>query len=289
MGGGLGRPWAVLKRLLRLVAISQALSPLVAVVVVVVASSTATTVDSPPSPLTSSSTPPPVQEVGGQEGVREERRGREGEGECCAEEAPCPKDYPTPSPQQLEEQCGGEQECTDPSLPLACLACTCPYSCTYGQPATATCRLRPGARCRAEGAAPPEEIRRQFTCSYCYLTPPAGHSCTGDVGCRSVGSPTSNQHWYIANCTSGPGLVCLGKQVFSKRVECNWTEGYSWTTAIVLSVTLGGFGADRFYLGHWQEGIGKLFSFGGLGVWTLVDVVLLAIGYIGPADGSLYI
>jgi hypothetical protein len=89
--------------------------------------------------------------------------------------------------------------------------------------------------------------------------------------------------------------------VFSKRVECSWTEGYSWRTALVLSVTLGGFGADRwvkdsnnntmfrFYLGHWQEGIGKLFSFGGLGVWTLVDVVLVSIGYIGPADGSLYI
>jgi hypothetical protein len=45
----------------------------------------------------------------------------------------------------------------------------------------------------------------------------------------------------------------------------------------------------RFYLGHWQEGIGKLFSFGGLGVWTLVDVVLIAIRYVGPADGSLYI
>lgn len=56
-----------------------------------------------------------------------------------------------------------------------------------------------------------------------------------------------------------------------------------------LSVTLGGFGADRFYLGSWREGIGKLFSFGGLGVWTLVDVILIASGYVGPADGSLYI
>lgn len=55
---------------------------------------------------------------------------------------------------------------------------------------------------------------------------------------------------YIANCTSGPSLVCLGKQVFSKRVECNWTEGYSWTTALVLSVTLGGFGADRSARAH---------------------------------------
>ncbi len=45
----------------------------------------------------------------------------------------------------------------------------------------------------------------------------------------------------------------------------------------------------RFYLGHWQEGIGKLFSFGGLGVWTLVDVLLIAIRYLGPADGSFYV
>lgn len=57
----------------------------------------------------------------------------------------------------------------------------------------------------------------------------------------------------------------------------------------LFSITIGGFGADRFYLGLWREGIGKLFSFGGLGVWTLVDVVLVATGYIGPADGSLYI
>ena len=45
----------------------------------------------------------------------------------------------------------------------------------------------------------------------------------------------------------------------------------------------------RFYLGDWQVGIGKLFTFGGLGVWTLVDVVLVAVRYIGPVDGSLYV
>ena len=61
------------------------------------------------------------------------------------------------------------------------------------------------------------------------------------------------------------------------------------SSIVFFSITLGGFGADRFYLGLWKEGIGKLFSFGGLGVWTLLDVVLIGTGYVGPADCSLYI
>ena len=52
---------------------------------------------------------------------------------------------------------------------------------------------------------------------------------------------------------------------------------------------MGGFGFDRFYLGYWQEGLGKLFSFGGFGVWTLVDIILIATGYLKPVDGSQYI
>lgn len=59
--------------------------------------------------------------------------------------------------------------------------------------------------------------------------------------------------------------------------------------AMLLSVTLGGFGADRFYLGLWKSAIGKLFSFGGLGIWTLLDILLIGVGYIQPADGSMYI
>ena len=59
--------------------------------------------------------------------------------------------------------------------------------------------------------------------------------------------------------------------------------------SFAFSITLGGFGADRFYLGHWEEGLGKFFSFGGLGAWTLVDIVLVGVGYVKPQDGSMYI
>ena len=47
-------------------------------------------------------------------------------------------------------------------------------------------------------------------------------------------------------------VLCLGQRKFLKNIVCNWTSGYRWSTALILSITLGGFGADRFYLGHWQ-------------------------------------
>jgi len=97
------------------------------------------------------------------------------------------------------------------------------------------------------------------------------------------------KRFYVAQCNVSSHLICLGNREFYKQKPCNWSGGHRWFTALLLSITLGGFGADRFYLGHWQEGIGKLFSFGGLGVWTLVDVVMIAIRYVGPEDGSLYI
>jgi len=191
----------------------------------------------------------------------------------------CPADH-SPDP----TRCPSGVDCRD--LGLDCLVCECDYGCQYGAKSHANCTVVEGVQCEGE-----RWFEREFICSYCYLTHKEGHSCSNNknFNCRSVGPRSSNQNWYVSTCTVGRETLCLGSSRYARRRECNWTEGYSWKTALALSVTLGGFGADRFYLGHWQEGIGKLFSFGGLGVWTLVDVVLVSVRYIGPADGSLYI
>lgn len=82
-------------------------------------------------------------------------------------------------------------------------------------------------------------------------------------------------------------LSCLSLRVVNRTLSD--VVLFSDVLWCVRSITLGGFGADRFYLGQWREGLGKLFSFGGLGIWTLIDVLLIGVGYVGPADGSLYI
>lgn len=173
-------------------------------------------------------------------------------------------------------------------LDADCLQCDFDRKCEYGlqEMLNTTCRPRPHVNCTGQ-----KEVKRWYKCRYCYQLEPWQYSCNTTTSC-SLNKPRNYypaRPFYTAVCKTDGAHYCLGRRCFYKQQPCNWSHGYKWSTALVLSITLGGFGVDRFYLGLWREGIGKLFSFGGLGVWTVVDVILIAVGYTGPSDGSLYI
>jgi TM2 domain-containing membrane protein YozV len=60
----------------------------------------------------------------------------------------------------------------------------------------------------------------------------------------------------------------------------------SWRVALLLSLFLGFFGADRFYIGRTKSAIAKLLSVGGVGVWWLSDFILIASDWRKDADGQ---
>lgn len=61
--------------------------------------------------------------------------------------------------------------------------------------------------------------------------------------------------------------------------------GYDWTVTLILSILVGEFGVDRFYTGSIMLGILKLITFGGCGIWWLVDVILIVTGAYKDAYG----
>ena len=48
------------------------------------------------------------------------------------------------------------------------------------------------------------------------------------------------------------------------------------TTALLLSIFLGCYGVDRFYIGCTGMGVGKLLTCGGVGIWTIIDWFLIS-------------
>ena len=104
------------------------------------------------------------------------------------------------------------------------------------------------------------------------------------LGCNNDGTG------YVL-CRVLNGVPCHGDRTFvAYDSNGRWCQSHtrargvkSFPQAVVLSVLLGWCGADRIYMGYVGVGILKLFTLGGVGVWWLIDIVLICTGALQPS------
>jgi TM2 domain-containing membrane protein YozV len=56
---------------------------------------------------------------------------------------------------------------------------------------------------------------------------------------------------------------------------------------LLLCFFLGALGVHRFYVGKVGTGILMLLTLGGLGIWTLIDFILIAVGSFKDSSGNV--
>ena len=69
----------------------------------------------------------------------------------------------------------------------------------------------------------------------------------------------------------------------------NYSDGSvsdkSWLATLLLCLFLGGFGVHRFFVGKVGTGILQLVTFGGLGIWWLIDFILIVTKSFTDSNG----
>lgn len=54
---------------------------------------------------------------------------------------------------------------------------------------------------------------------------------------------------------------------------------------LLLAIFLGGLGIHRFFVGKIGTGILQLLTLGGLGIWALIDIIVIAVGSFKDKNG----
>lgn len=65
-----------------------------------------------------------------------------------------------------------------------------------------------------------------------------------------------------------------------------WGGGKSQLVALLLVIFVGSLGIHRFYLGHIGIGVIQLLTLGGLGIWSLIDLIRIITGDLTPKNGD---
>ena len=125
----------------------------------------------------------------------------------------------------------------------------------------------------------------------CMEEPEINNTSQQPINCQKNGRAINAFHCNISDSIAIE-YQCkeTGNKTFYRDFDgCKWTNGYEFDTALLLSIFLGMFGVDRFYLGYPAIGLLKFSTLGFFFLGHLLDVILIASQILKPADGSYYV
>ena len=93
--------------------------------------------------------------------------------------------------------------------------------------------------------------------------------------CRSCGQIISSLAPTCPHCGAPTGVSTAPPGASPK----------SRVVALLLCFILGVFGAHRFYVGKIWTGVLQIVTLGGLGIWSLVDLIMIIVGAFKDKQG----
>jgi len=79
---------------------------------------------------------------------------------------------------------------------------------------------------------------------------------------------------------------CPSCGVYQPDTIQNRSINAKWLIAFLLCLIFGMFGIHRFYLNRIGSGILMLITFGGLGIWYVIDLIVMIVGGFRDGEGN---
>ena len=102
--------------------------------------------------------------------------------------------------------------------------------------------------------------------------------------CRNCGAEIDDKAVICVKC----GCSTINNMTQQQMNAARGTESTkSRLVAFLLCTFLGIIGVHRFYLGRIGSGVAMIFTLGGLGVWVLIDWIILLCGTFKDNDNKI--
>ena len=76
------------------------------------------------------------------------------------------------------------------------------------------------------------------------------------------------------------------EELLNRNESSGLTTDNAWLVALLLCLFVGFLGIHRFYVGKSGTGFLQIITFGGLGIWVLIDLIMIVMGKFTDKEGS---